>query len=100
MNEDMKQLQERASEASALLKTMSNESRLMILCTLQDQEMTVGELNNLIPLSQSALSQHLAALRKAQLVQTRKESQQIYYTVTSDKPAHIIGALKHIYCPS
>lgn len=92
-------MQKNASAAANLLKAMSNESRLMILCALLGNEMSVGQLNEMIPLSQSALSQHLAALRKLNLVSTRKEAQTVYYSVTSDAPAKIIAVLKSIYCP-
>ncbi len=96
---DLKHLQANASEAASLLKSMSNESRLMILCMLLDNEMSVGELNAVVPLSQSALSQHLAALRDSGLVATRKEAQTVFYSVASESPAKIISVLKSIYCP-
>lgn len=95
----LEKLQENAGNAAELLKSMSNESRLMVLCTLLDKEMSVGELNEMIPLSQSALSQHLAALRKAGLVATRKEAQTVFYSIASESPAKVIGVLKSIYCP-
>ena len=93
-------LQENASQAASLLKAMSHESRLMILCSLLGNEMSVGELNEIITLSQSALSQHLAALRKANLVSTRKEAQTVFYSVTHEAPSQVIGVLKNIYCPT
>lgn len=96
---DLKHLQENATEAASLLKSMSNESRLMILCMLLDNEMSVGGLNAVVPLSQSALSQHLAALRDSGLVATRKEAQTVFYSVASESPAKIISVLKSIYCP-
>ena len=61
-------MREHAQKAAALLKALANENRLMIMCTLISGEMSVGELNEKIPLSQSALSQHLASLREAGLV--------------------------------
>ncbi|MDX8385210.1 MAG: metalloregulator ArsR/SmtB family transcription factor [Gallionella sp.] len=97
--DNLETLQQNAADAANLLKAMSNESRLMILCALLGNEMSVGELNALIPLSQSALSQHLAALRKSALVTTRKEAQTVYYSVASDSPAKVIEVLKSIYCP-
>lgn len=96
---DLEKLQESASQAATLLKSMSNESRLMILCCLLDNEMSVGELNKLIPLSQSALSQHLSGLRNTGLVATRKEAQTVFYRVASHSPEKIITVLKSIYCP-
>jgi len=60
-------------EASALMKAMSNEARLMILCRLFDDEKSVTELEQMIGLSQSAISQHLAILRENQLVNTKRD---------------------------
>ncbi|MDG1485587.1 MAG: metalloregulator ArsR/SmtB family transcription factor, partial [Porticoccaceae bacterium] len=75
---DLEQLAEHAQEAAALLKQLSNQHRLMILCSLIDSELSVTELNSRTNLSQSALSQHLASLRNAGLVQTRREAQTIF----------------------
>ena len=97
--EQLHALAANAEQAAGLLKAMSNQSRLMILCSLIDGEMTVGELNECIPLSQSALSQHLAALRKAGLVSTRREAQTIYYQIQGDAPKRIISVLKDTFCP-
>ncbi len=93
------EIQAHAREAANLLKAMANEHRLMILCTLIGTELCVSELNDKVPLSQSALSQHLASLREAGLVTTRKESQTVYYQVNGDAAVKIIGVLQSIYCP-
>jgi len=87
-------------EASALLKAMSNESRLMILCRLLDGEKTVGELEQMVGLSQSAISQHLAVLRQGNLVATRRTGQSINYSLAGDKPRAIIEVLYRIYSQS
>ena len=97
--QDLEQLASNASDAAALLKAMSNPNRLMVLCALLDTEMSVNELNKLIPLSQSALSQHLSALRKAELVSTRRESQTIFYRIQGEAPLAIIMTLKTLFCP-
>jgi DNA-binding transcriptional ArsR family regulator len=77
---------------------MANKHRLRVLCMLIGGEKSVGELNAMIPVSQSVLSQHLAVLRRARLVTTRREAQVIYYSVTSG-PAHsVIGTLHHEFC--
>ncbi|AWB68546.1 transcriptional regulator [Saccharobesus litoralis] len=89
---------EKASQAAALLKALSNEHRLMVLCLLLTQEMSVGQINEHIELSQSALSQHLAWLRNEGLVKTRKESQTVYYTLDSKEAKAIIGTLHSLYC--
>lgn len=95
---DPKKLAENAGKASKLLKTMSHPSRLMVLCHLMDGERPVSALNESIPLSQSALSQHLAILRQAGLVRTRRESQAIHYCLNSKAVARILDALYRIYC--
>ena len=95
----IEELREHAEEASTLLKALANESRLMILCCLGMGEMSVGELNQHVPLSQSALSQHLALLRRDGLVTTRREAQTIYYTLVDGPAARVIEVLHDIYCP-
>lgn len=95
---ELEKLAASAHLASDLLKAMSNQNRLMILCRLLDQELSVSEINDGVPLSQSALSQHLAALRKAKLVDTRRESQTIYYRVHNPAVLKIITILKDTFC--
>ena len=95
----MAEMQEHARDAANLLKKMSNEHRLLVLCSLMAGELSVGELNKMMPLSQSALSQHLASLREAGLVKTRRESQTIYYSLSGDEAIKVIGVLQSIYCP-
>ena len=97
-NLPIEQLLANSDNAAVLLKAMSHKSRLMIMCSLYQDELSVGELNKIIPISQSALSQHLAALRQAHLVETRRKSQTIYYRISSDACATVIHALKEHYC--
>jgi len=95
---DLSQLAIHASEAENLMKAMSNQHRLMILCTLHDGELSVGELNERIPLSQSSLSQHLGTLRKAGLVETRRDAQTIYYRMDNPRAKAIIHTLHGMFC--
>ena len=81
---DANQLQRRAHEASELLKALGNAHRLMILCQLVEGEKSVGELVRSIGLSQSALSQHLARLRRDGIVNTRRSAQTIYYSLEDE----------------
>lgn len=92
-------LAEHASQAAATLKELANTNRLMICCCLADGELSVSELNASVPLSQSALSQHLARLRDADLVLTRRDGQIIYYRLKGEHAIKIILTLKSIYCP-
>ena len=95
---DPQKLERNAEKASSLLKSMSHPSRMMVLCHLMNGECSVSELNQSVPLSQSALSQHLAGLRKADLVDTRREHQVIYYRLKSQAVSIILEALYQIYC--
>lgn len=87
------------AKAATLLKLLGNEKRLFILCQLGRGEKSVGELVELVNLSQSALSQHLAKLRQDQLVSTRRVSQTIYYSLSSPEAERIIETLYSLYCP-
>jgi len=95
----MEEMLEYAKEAATLLKKMGNEHRLLVLCSLVNGERSVGELNDMMPLSQSALSQHLASLREAGLVGTRREAQTIYYSLRGSAAIKVIEVLQSIYCP-
>ncbi|AOE48754.1 ArsR/SmtB family transcription factor [Kangiella sediminilitoris] len=93
------EMSKHSSQAAKFLKSISNEQRLLILCILHEQELSVGELNKLLPnLSQSALSQHLGVLRKDGLVTTRRDSQTIYYQLSSNEAAKIIHLLHELFC--
>lgn len=96
---DIKPFEAKAEQAAALLKIMSNEKRLMILCQLGAGEKSVFELQQIIGLSQSALSQHLAKLRAHNIVQTRKEAQNVFYVIKDQAVLQVIQTLASIYCP-
>lgn len=87
-----------ADDAAQLLAAMANEKRLMILCHLVDQERSVNDIAKLVDLGQSPLSQHLGKLRALKLVKTRRDGQQILYSLASDKVSRILVALYGIYC--
>ena len=95
---DMEAMRAHAGDAARLLKALANEKRLLILCMLAEGERSVGELNTALDLSQSALSQHLAVLREEGLVDTRREAQTIYYSVTPGPALEVIRTLHGIYC--
>ena len=95
---DPEELKQHASEACKLLKALSNESRLLILCLLSQKELSVSEINVHLEISQSALSQHLAILRHDGLVETRRDSQVIYYSLAQGAAAQLIETLHSIYC--
>ena len=95
---DAERMREHAGDAAQLLKVLANEKRLTILCLLVDGERTVGELNALLDLSQSALSQHLAVLRDDGLVETRREAQSIVYSIAAGPAQRILETLHAVYC--
>lgn len=98
-NPSMDEMMEHSASASKLLKLISNQQRLLIMCLLHEGELSVSDLNTALPdLSQSALSQHLAQLRKAHLVNIRREAQTIYYSLTDSKAIKIIHTLHELYC--
>ena len=100
MSMDFITMQQNAADAVNLLKGLANESRLMIMCVLAEGEVSVGQLNSRIKLSQSALSQHLAVLREQGLVKTRRESQTIYYRLAETPSMNVIELLHDVYCES
>lgn len=92
-------MQDAADRASALLKTLGHPGRLMILCNLAEGERSVGDLADELQISQSALSQHLARMRSEGLVETRRDSQNVFYSVTDGEIRALIKSLYKIFCP-
>jgi ArsR family transcriptional regulator, virulence genes transcriptional regulator len=92
------QVEDHAGDAAVLLKALGNEQRLLVLCTLLDGPHSVGEINARVRLSQSALSQHLAVLRAAGIVTTRRESQTIWYEIVPGPANHVMEALYAAFC--
>lgn len=95
---DPEAMRSHADDAAGLLKALANSSRLMVLCSLAKGELTVGQINERIPLSQSALSQHLAVLRRDGLVHTRRAAQTVYYRLADGPAERIIETLYEIFC--
>ncbi len=95
---NLEAMERNSAQAVTLLKAMANERRLHILCMLHETELSVGELCQKLRLSQSALSQHLAWLRRDELVTTRKEAQTVYYSLKSVEVKNMIHLLHQMYC--
>ena len=93
------QFEESAGRAAALLRLLSNERRLMILCQLIGGELSVGTLQGRLGLSQSALSQHLARLRADRIVATRREGQTIFYRIIDPAALQLLETLADLFCP-
>lgn len=88
----------RAGEVAILLKTLSHKGRLMIVCTLIEGEHSVSELEEKLDIHQPHLSQHLTVLRSSGIVDTRREGKQIFYRLTEERAAQLVGALYDIFC--
>jgi DNA-binding transcriptional ArsR family regulator len=92
------ELHDMASHAVELLKAMANEWRLMILCQLAESEKTVSELQAALGLSQSALSQHLAVLRRERIVRARKHAQSVSYSLAGTDAPKVMKTLHEVFC--
>ncbi len=96
---DLTKMKASADEAAALLRSLGNERRLLILCTLiGSEEASAGELAEAVGLSPSAASQHLARMREEGLLESRREAQSILYRLADPNLERLITVLKDIYC--
>jgi len=96
---DVRHVEQNIEVAVVLLKAMSNENRLRIICSLYKGEKSVRELEKIVGLSQSALSQHLCKLREDKLVTTRREAQTVYYSLADERITDLLHTLYDIYSP-
>ncbi len=87
-----------AAKAEAMLKLLANANRLMVLCHLVQQEHTVSELVEMVGLSQSSVSQHLAKMREQEIVSHEKRGQHVYYRIASPEVSALLSTLYLIYC--
>ena len=95
---DFAMLLANARQASELLKALSHEVRLLILCFLIEGEKSVGEIEKLLDLRQPAVSQQLARLRADGLVDTRRNGKSIYYSLARSEVRDVIGVLHDAFC--
>ncbi len=91
-------LEPKIEVASRLLTGMGNAKRLLVLCNLLDGEKSVGQLSELVCLSQAALSQHLSKMHAHALVARRRDGQTIYYRLASKEARAILKVLYRLYC--
>ena len=96
--EDFSPLERDAEDTCTVLRAIGNPHRLMILCRLSQREHTVKELETVVGLGQSALSQHLARLRRDKLVITRRDAQTIFYSVENTRITGLLSALTSVMC--
>lgn len=100
MDAPLIELEANAARAARLLRSLANERRLLLLCALAGGERSVGQLQPLVGLSQSALSQHLALLREDGVVATRREGLTIWYRIADPAALRVVKTLAEIFCPS
>jgi DNA-binding transcriptional ArsR family regulator len=89
-----------AAQATGVLRSLSHEDRLLLLCQLSQGEKSVGELEELLDLHQPSLSQQLGVLRAEGLVQTRREGKRIYYSIARPDVLALLETLYRLYCPN
>lgn len=95
---ELKKMQSSADDACTLMKVLSNRDRMMLLCEMAKGEKCVGDLEAALDLHQPTLSQQLTVLRKENLVNTRREGKQIYYSISSEVALSVIALLYRHYC--
>lgn len=95
---DLEEMQSSAERACELMKVLANPDRLLILCQLSQQEMCVSELETSLGIVQPTLSQQLAVLRGTELVATRREGKNIFYTLSSAPALAMINTLYQHFC--
>src|SRR3954470_2229684 len=96
---DPLRLREAAGEAVAALKLLANEDRLLLLCQLSQGEMCVGELEEELDIHQPTLSQQLGVLRNQEVVATRREGKNVYYSVADPALLEVLALVYKLYCP-
>jgi DNA-binding transcriptional ArsR family regulator len=94
----MDELQQNAKHVASLLKSMANPARLVILCQLAERECSVGELERAVGLSQSGISQHLAVLRRGDVVASRRDGQTVFYSLASGEVVAVMATLHAVFC--
>ena len=95
---DIRRIRKAAGKATAMLRVLANEDRLLLLCQLTEGEKNVTELEALLDIHQPTLSQQLGVLRREGLVETRREGKNIYYQVRDRKELTLLQTLYDLYC--
>ncbi|MDI1310192.1 MAG: metalloregulator ArsR/SmtB family transcription factor [Methylotenera sp.] len=98
INIDFELMRGKATQASDFLKTLANPDRLLLLCQLNQREMCVSDLENALAIRQPTLSQQLSVLRTENLVKTRRDGKQIYYSIASQEALSILQLLYKQFC--
>ena len=99
-NLDIEQMRQAAAQATATLRVLANEDRLLLLCQLALGEACVSELEELLGIRQPTLSQQLGVLRAEDMVSTRREGKKIYYQLSDSRAVSLLATLHSLYCPA
>lgn len=91
-------LEEKVEEVSALLKSFAHPLRLKILCLLQDQELTVGEIRETVRTTNANVSQHLTIMRNQSIIVSRKEANLIYNRIADERIIELVDILEDLFC--
>ncbi len=94
----MEEMKVKAKEVAHLLKVMANENRLLILCELAKEPMSVSALLEKLPITQSGISQHLAILKSNGILDYEKKAQTVVYSIKDERIYKIMSELKKLYC--
>jgi DNA-binding transcriptional ArsR family regulator len=97
---DLVKMHAAAGEASKLLKVLSNPDRMLLLCQMTQGAFSVKELEIMTGILQPTLSQQLTVLRGEDLVSTRREGKQIFYSIASSEALAVLQVLYRLYCPT
>jgi ArsR family transcriptional regulator len=95
---DLVDLQNAATAASSLLKVLANQDRLLLLCQMTQGEFCVSDLEEMTGIRQPTLSQQLTVLRDEEMVTTRREGKQIFYTIASKEALAVLQVLYEQFC--
>jgi len=93
-------MRDSAETVVTILKSLANTDRLLILCHLSQQELNVSQIEEITQIRQPTLSQQLMMLRKSDVVNTRRDGKQIYYTIKDPKLVEVLNTLYRLYCPA
>jgi len=96
---EMDEMMDQVRDATAFLKALAHEGRLMMLCHLVSGEKTVTEFEQLLSMRQPAVSQQLMRLRSDGLVTARRDGKAIYYAIADPRVAQVVSTLHEMFCP-
>ncbi|WHI46474.1 metalloregulator ArsR/SmtB family transcription factor [Microbulbifer sp. EKSA008] len=95
---DLNKMRDSAGQAAAMLRSLANQDRLLLLCQLSQEELNVGELEERLGIHQPSLSQQLGVLRREGLVETRREGKNVFYRVADPRVLALLQTLYQLYC--